>query len=349
MSRIEPVDDAGRDAAIGFLVAGAATDATARLGAVRMRAFLDERPGTCRLWQVSRDGQVTAAAALVENPGRTGMLHCSPLGRKGVDGESLCRLLGFLARDGVARAEPGAVDDGPRRPPSRDAGRQGGSEAAGGPDRHAPGGPGRATFSDDPRVRWRHYGQFDEDELAATLRRTYVASLDCPILAGLREIESVIVGHKASGVFEPAWWQLADFDGQAAGCALVNRSERGRQAELVYLGVAESFRRKGIGGTLLRRAIALAGRRNDALVAGGGRRQRAGGEALSRPGIRGVPAAIELVLLSRRGPNRAGWDNMCIRCGRSFFFAAKGRRGTTLGHVDKKAARFGIDRRREGQ
>ena len=43
---------------------------------------------------------------------------------------------------------------------------------------------------------------------AETILQTYRDSLDCPGLNGVRQIEDIIAGHKASGEFDPALWFL---------------------------------------------------------------------------------------------------------------------------------------------
>src|SRR3712207_8951894 len=52
------------------------------------------------------------------------------------------------------------------------------------------------------------------------------SSLDCPALNGVRDMEDVLAGHKASGEFDPALWFLLSEDvGGGAGTGLVPRSE----------------------------------------------------------------------------------------------------------------------------
>src|SRR5205814_4126566 len=52
---------------------------------------------------------------------------------------------------------------------------------------------------------------------AQAIKRSYEASLDCPALNGMRDIEDVIVGHKASGEFDPnLWFVLTENDSPIA-------------------------------------------------------------------------------------------------------------------------------------
>lgn len=108
------------------------------------------------------------------------------------------------------------------------------------------------------------------DERAAlieALERTYVDTLDCPALAGLRRGEDVLEGHIHSGRFEPELWTILRFArgplaGQIAGMCLVNgsalpRGGAGASVELVYLGLVPEARGRGLGALLLDRALRL--------------------------------------------------------------------------------------------
>jgi ribosomal protein S18 acetylase RimI-like enzyme len=100
---------------------------------------------------------------------------------------------------------------------------------------------------------WRRYSLLRHRLFAATIRRTYVGSLDCPKLAGLRTINETIATHRHTGRFSPRTWRLAMAGGQPVGVALVNESQ-GR-GELVYLGVVPEARGRGIGRALVNQAI----------------------------------------------------------------------------------------------
>lgn len=121
-----------------------------------------------------------------------------------------------------------------------------------------------AARSRAPRIvlpvswQWETYGAQSHAAFAATVTASYQQSLDCPGLNGLRSIEDVIAGHKAGGEFDPRFWYLLRVNEEPAGVLLVNRVPRNDVAELVYLGVSPSARRKGVGEVLLRQAFAAA-------------------------------------------------------------------------------------------
>ncbi len=102
---------------------------------------------------------------------------------------------------------------------------------------------------------WVHYTEDKHAQFAQTVLATYRESQDCPELTGLRPIDDILAGHKASGRFEPQLWELARLDGRAAGCLLLAPLTHAPMLEVVYMGVVPEFRRRGIGQLLLRRAL----------------------------------------------------------------------------------------------
>jgi len=101
-----------------------------------------------------------------------------------------------------------------------------------------------------------------EQRFSDLIIRSYVGSLDCPALDGLRAPEDVMAGHRASGEFTPEGWLLLTEGGQDAGVVLVNRATHHPGCELVYMGAAPEFRGRGLGKELVRRAIDVAAQLN---------------------------------------------------------------------------------------
>lgn len=87
------------------------------------------------------------------------------------------------------------------------------------------------------------------------LLESYEQTLDCPDLRGVRQIGDVIEGHRAVGSFDPRMWTLAEIGGKPAGVLLLNPVPPAECVELVYLGLAPEFRRRGLARALLRRAM----------------------------------------------------------------------------------------------
>ncbi|MFQ5806961.1 MAG: GNAT family N-acetyltransferase [Phycisphaerae bacterium] len=118
----------------------------------------------------------------------------------------------------------------------------------------------RATFPwfDPPGAQeatWIAYNERRHDMFAQMLLVTYEDSRDCPELTGLRSIDAVIASHKAAGEFNPALWEIACVNGEHAGCILLSPLIQGPVVEVVYMGVASRWRRRGVGKLLLRRAL----------------------------------------------------------------------------------------------
>jgi ribosomal protein S18 acetylase RimI-like enzyme len=111
--------------------------------------------------------------------------------------------------------------------------------------------------SPPPGLVFEPYSDDLRQSFISALDGSYVETLDCPGLTGLRSTADVLEGHRATGEFDPGMWTLALVDGAPAGVALLNPSPRQGTIELVYLGVAQAFRGRGVGRALLDRAIEL--------------------------------------------------------------------------------------------
>jgi mycothiol synthase len=94
--------------------------------------------------------------------------------------------------------------------------------------------------------------------LVDVVRQTYTGSLDCPAVEGLRAVDDVLAGYRASGQFRPELWLLARRAGADVGCLIVADFPSEQQCELSYLGVIPQARGQGIGLALTRHAQQLA-------------------------------------------------------------------------------------------
>jgi mycothiol synthase len=90
-----------------------------------------------------------------------------------------------------------------------------------------------------------------DQALTQALNRSYVDTLDCPELCGLRETPDVLDSHRATGICDPSLWFLVLLNDQPAGCMLLSRCPDQRCVELVYLGLGPEVRGKGLGKHLL--------------------------------------------------------------------------------------------------
>lgn len=100
------------------------------------------------------------------------------------------------------------------------------------------------------------YSQSTHADFARAIEASYIDTLDCPGLVGMRQTDQIIEGHKGTGRFDPHNW-LAYFDeaGEPIAVLLLAEVAQGSGMELVYLGVSKAYRGKKIGGLLMRYAV----------------------------------------------------------------------------------------------
>ncbi|MBK8915676.1 MAG: GNAT family N-acetyltransferase [Phycisphaerales bacterium] len=94
-----------------------------------------------------------------------------------------------------------------------------------------------------------------DERFRNVIERTYEGTQDCPELAGFRSAADAYTGHVASRTAGPYCWELLELDGEVAGVVLVSSGETAGSAELVYCGVVEGQRGRGMGDLLVARAI----------------------------------------------------------------------------------------------
>jgi ribosomal protein S18 acetylase RimI-like enzyme len=95
--------------------------------------------------------------------------------------------------------------------------------------------------------------------LTEALERSYIDTLDCPELCGLRSIEDVLLSHKSVGMLDPRLWWLVTLHGKPAGCLLFSVVRETDSIELVYLGLGPELRGLGLGRRLLGHALQTIG------------------------------------------------------------------------------------------
>jgi GNAT superfamily N-acetyltransferase len=93
---------------------------------------------------------------------------------------------------------------------------------------------------------------------AALLEATYAHTLDCPELNGTRSAVEALAGHRAAGCFDPRLWQLYRAGSGDLGLILLTDHPELNVQEVVYMGVAPASRGRGLGRTMLTRALEAA-------------------------------------------------------------------------------------------
>ena len=94
-----------------------------------------------------------------------------------------------------------------------------------------------------------------ETVLSSVLEASYEGTLDCPGLCGLRQTQDIIAGHRAMGKVEPGGWMLLKVDAQIEGVVMINRAADDSSYELVYLGISQNVRNRGLGRFLLEEVL----------------------------------------------------------------------------------------------
>ena len=123
---------------------------------------------------------------------------------------------------------------------------------------HAPAaGAANSTWPALPSDSCVTYHNDTADDFVRVIRASYVHTLDCPSLEGVRKMEDVLAGHKASGLFRPDLWFLFIRGGEPIGAVLLNQvlDPSYPTVELVYMGLVESARGLGLGGRMFRFAL----------------------------------------------------------------------------------------------
>ena len=92
-------------------------------------------------------------------------------------------------------------------------------------------------------------------ELQTVLSNTYIGSLDCPKIHGLRHIEDIIEGHRNQGTYDAQLWSIAVLGGTPVGVLLLNPIPEATCMELSYLGVTPNARGRGVGDAMLNLAM----------------------------------------------------------------------------------------------
>lgn len=92
------------------------------------------------------------------------------------------------------------------------------------------------------------------ERFVQVLEATYEGTLDCPALDGVRPIEEVIEGYRATGGYSPDRWFLVRHEGRDVGCLLLTDHPDSEIWELIYMGLVPAARGSGWGVEISRYA-----------------------------------------------------------------------------------------------
>jgi mycothiol synthase len=132
-----------------------------------------------------------------------------------------------------------------------------------GADRKATGGPHKAAGDNlaatgGDALTFEPYSPREHTRLKRLLMATYIDSLDCPGLETYRDLDDVLAGYRATGIYDPRHWLMASCEGEDVGVVLVAEHPGTDQAELIYMGLTPQARGRGLGMRLVQQAIAEA-------------------------------------------------------------------------------------------
>ena len=94
----------------------------------------------------------------------------------------------------------------------------------------------------------------NHDRLADIVEATYEDTLDCPAMNGVREIEDILSGYRATSNFRPELWMIVRNRGRDVGCLLLADHSEHENCELVYMGILPDTRGDGWGVVIARHA-----------------------------------------------------------------------------------------------
>ena len=103
-------------------------------------------------------------------------------------------------------------------------------------------------------LQFEPYAAASHDRFVRVVEATYIDTLDCPALNGLRGIEDVLTGYRAAGAFDCNRWLFVQHDGVDIGCLILTDHPGYDTWELVYMGVVPQARGHGWGRDIARRA-----------------------------------------------------------------------------------------------
>lgn len=103
-------------------------------------------------------------------------------------------------------------------------------------------------------LEFEPYSDANHERLTRVVEATYTGTCDCPALNGVRQIDDVLAGYRATGVFDPQRWLLVRHAGRDVGCLLLADHAQHDNFELVYMGVLATERGHAWGIHLARHA-----------------------------------------------------------------------------------------------
>ncbi|MEZ6138435.1 MAG: GNAT family N-acetyltransferase [Pirellulaceae bacterium] len=110
------------------------------------------------------------------------------------------------------------------------------------------------------KLCWQPATEFARCRMAKLIVQTFIGTLDCPQLNGLRSETQVLDGFLGGRALrEQNYWEILRIDGLIAGCVLLSRASA-NVAELVYMALLPEYRGQRMGNLLIQRGLELSQR-----------------------------------------------------------------------------------------
>jgi mycothiol synthase len=110
-----------------------------------------------------------------------------------------------------------------------------------------------------PALRFEPYSSRLHKPFASIVNATYEDSCDCPAVNGVRSIDEILEGYRATGSFDPQRWFLVSHQDKHIGCLILTDYSEHATWELIYMGLEPSARGHGWGVEIVRHAQWLCG------------------------------------------------------------------------------------------
>ncbi len=107
-------------------------------------------------------------------------------------------------------------------------------------------------------LEYEVYDDTQQKRLMNLVERTYVGTLDCRELDGVRDLENVIYGYQSTGVYRPENWRFVRHLGRDIGVLLLADYPQAGHWELMYMALVPEVRGRGWGRQVARFAQWLA-------------------------------------------------------------------------------------------
>ena len=117
---------------------------------------------------------------------------------------------------------------------------------------------GDESTNEQPQLSFEPFASEDHHRLCRIVEATYIDTLDCPSLTGLRDIEDTLDGYRSTGNYRPENWFCIRKGGEEIGILILAELDLGENYELVYMGLLPQYRGEGLGNQIVQFACSRA-------------------------------------------------------------------------------------------